>query len=254
MTFCLPINIDRLQNDRVKLIPIEKCTDQNLEEYVTETGINHPELWDYFPFGPYYSVEAYKTWYNNNVRQNPTIIIFAIYLKAGRIAKRISGSNELETLEVADGTFAGTTGLINASVENSSVEIGHVMVLPRFHRTLVNTHASCLLLKHLLDPISQGDLNMRRVQWQANSKNQASIAAAQRLGMILEGVVRWQRVVTDNKKCASEAAGVRVDGMPKIDREGRKLGPGSHSAMLAMCWDDWLDSKRDHITVLLQRE
>jgi len=134
------------------------------------------------------------------------------------------------------------------------VEIGYVMLLPQFHRTLVNTHASCLLLKHLLDPIEGGDLNLRRVQWQANSMNQPSIAAAQRLGMTLEGVARWQRVVADNKKCASEASGERADGKPVVDRGGSKLGPGRHSAVLAMCWDDWLDGKREHVMSLLQRE
>jgi len=254
MNFCLPINLDRLQNDRLKLIPIENCTDENLEEYITETCINHPELWEFFPSGPYESVASYKKYYDDNHRHNPITTIFAIYLKAGQVSKRKPGSTEIETIEVAEGTFAGTTGLLNASPENSTVEIGYVMLLPQFHRTLVNTHASCLLLKHLLDPIEGGDLNLRRVQWQANSMNQPSIAAAQRLGMTLEGVARWQRVVADNKKCASEASGERADGKPVVDRGGSKLGPGRHSAVLAMCWDDWLDGKREHVMSLLQRE
>lgn len=254
MNFCLPIDLDRLQNDRLKLIPIEDCTDQNLEEYVRETCVKHPELWDYFPGGPYESVDAYKMWYDQNQRPNPTTTILAIYLRAGQVSKQRSDSSDVDTINVAEGTFAGTTGLLNASAENSTAEIGFVMVLPKFHRTFVNTHASCLLLKHLLDPLSEGGLNMRRVQWQANSMNQPSISAAQRLGMVLEGTIRWQRVVADHKKCASEADVERADGKPVVDRDGRKLGPGRHSAMLAVCWDDWLEGKKDHVMRLLQRE
>lgn len=251
--FCLPVNLDRLQNDRLRLIPIESCTDANLEEYITETCIKSPELWTFFPAGPHTSADAYKTWYDQVVRHDTAAVIFAIYLKAGKVSKRMPGSDEIETFDVADDTFAGTTGLINASTANSIVEIGHVMVLPRFHRTFVQSVASCLLLKHLLDPVSQGDLQMRRVQWQANSLNKPSIVAAERLGFTLEGIIRWQRVIADNKMCASEGSGARSNGKPIVDMEGRKLGPGRHSAMLSMCWDDWLDGKREHVLGLLAR-
>lgn len=127
------------------------------------------------------------------------------------------------------------------------------MVLPKFQRTFVNTVACCLLLVHLLDPISQGDLQMRRVQWQAYSKNEPSVNAAKRLGFTLEGIIRWQRIIADNKKCVSEFPGEKAEGKPVVDVEGRTLGPGRHSALLAMCWDDWLDGKREHVLGLLDR-
>lgn len=254
MNFSLPLNLDRLQNDRLRLMPIEDCTDENLEEYISETCVKHPELWRYFPAGPYESVDAYKAYYYKNIQPNPAVTIFAIYLKSGKISRRTPVSVDVETFEVTDETFAGTTGLLNAAPEHSMVEIGYIMLLPKFQRTFVNTHACCLLLKHLLDPIDGGDLNMRRVQWQANSMNQPSIAAAQRLGMTLEGIMRWQRVVADHKQCVSEASSERADGKPTVDRDGKKFGPGRHSAMLSMCWDDWLEGKRDHVMRLLQRE
>lgn len=251
--FCLPIDLDRLQNDRLRLIPLESCTDANLDEYITETCVKSPELWNYFPSGPFGSVDEYKVWHDTNVRPNPALLIFAIYLKAGKVSKRKPGSDEIEVLDVAENTFAGTTGLLNASAEQSTVEIGFVMVLPKFHRTFVQSVANCLLLKHVLDPVSGGDLQMRRVQWQANSMNKPSIAAAERLGFSFEGITRWHRIIADNKVCTSEDLGARSDGKPVIDIEGRKLGPGRHSAVLALCWDDWLDGKREHVLGLLAR-
>ncbi|KAJ9654088.1 hypothetical protein H2198_006827 [Neophaeococcomyces mojaviensis] len=253
INFCLPIDLTRLQNDRLKLVPLEDCSDAIIDLYVTETSFKHPELFEYFPGGPFASTQEYKAWYQSVVYENPASSIFAIFLKAGKIQRKNPATGDIDVLEVANGTFAGTTGLINASVENSTVEIGHVMLLPQFHRTFVNTHATAVLLKHLLDPISTGDLEMRRVQWQANSMNKPSIAAAQRLGMKLEGIIRWQRVIADNKENAPTSGAVKREQMPSVDKEGRNLGPGRHSAMLAICWDDWLEGGRDHILNLLER-
>ena len=115
--------------------------------------------------------------------------------------------------------------------------------------------------------MSGGDLGLRRVQWQADTRNVASIRAAQRLGFVLEGVMRWQRVCTENKECVSVSdrrneegddtgigrVGKVVAEPPREDAGGNRIGPGRHSAMLALCWDDWLSGKRDHVLSLLEK-
>lgn len=247
--FCLPIDLSRLQNDQLQLIPLASCPDSDLEEFVVENS----ELWQYLPSGPFPSVAAYRAWHAEKIQQHSDSILFAIYLKEGVVNKRIPGTSDVEQIRVADGTFAGTTGLTDAVPNNSVVEIGHVIILPKFHRTFVNTDSTALLLKHLLDPLSDGDLQMRRVQWQANGSNKPSIAAAQRLGFELEGIMRYARTINDNKDCVSQLPNERSDGLPVIDAMGRKIGVGRHSAMLALCWDDWLGGKRDHVLKLLQR-
>ena len=250
MNFDLPVRLDRLQNDRLWLVPLEECSTTVIEQLVDETGIKHPKLWEYFPRGPFTTADSYMSWYNKNIKPDPSAVIFAIFLKAGTITRKISGSTE--TLEVAEGTFAGTTGLTNASSQHARVEMGFLMVLPEFQRTFVNTHASCLLLKHLLDPISGGDLGLRRVQWQANSLNKPSIAAAERLGFTLEGIMRWERTqLGDHKKCVSEERNERTGGLPMTNANGGRLGAGRHSAMLSMCWDDWLEGHRERALGLL---
>lgn len=247
--FCLPINLQRLQNDRLKLVPLDSCSDTDLEEFV----VGNSELWRYLPSGPFPDVASYRIWHNENIRKHSDRILFAIYLKEGIVNKRIPGTSDVEQIQVADGTFAGTTGLTDAVPSNSIVEIGHVIILPKFHRTFVNTVSTSLLLKHLLDSISDGDLQMRRVQWQANGSNQPSIAAAQRLGFELEGIMRYARTINDNKECVSKLPNERSDGLPVVDAAGKKIGVGRHSAMLALCWDDWLEGKRDHVLKLLER-
>jgi RimJ/RimL family protein N-acetyltransferase len=102
-----------------------------------------------------------------------------------------------------------------------------------------------------LDPPPHG-LHLRRVQWQAFSTNQASIAAAQRLGFQLEGIIRWQRVLPEGKIGNSD--GVIDDKMPEMDPTGQKrLGPGRHSAMLSLCWDDWENGARERLHALSQK-
>lgn len=253
MNFVFPVNLDRLQNERLRLVPLVLCPDSINEQFYHETNVLNPELWLYFPRGPFLSLEAYLTFFNRELRDNSTRLILAILLKAGTVSRRNPEDGSVETIEVEENTFAGTSGLTDASASDSRIEVGFVMVLPKFQRTFVNSDACCLLLKHLLDPVEGGDLGMRRVQWQANTQNQASINAAQRLGFTLEGVMRWQRVCTDNKKCISEQDGERREGLPQRDIEGRKLGPGRHSAMLAICWDDWLSGGRDRIMSMLNR-
>lgn len=229
--FCLPINLQRLENDRLKLVPMESCSYGDLKEFV----VHNPELWRYLPSGPFPDVASYRTWHDENIRQHSDRILFAIYLKEGIVNRRIPGTDEVEKIQVVDGTFAGTTGLTDAVPRNSIVEIGHVIILPKFHRTFVNTVSTSLLLKHLLDPISGGDLQMRRVQWQANGSNQPSIDAAQRLGFELEGIMRYARTINDNKECVSKSPNERSDGLPTVDASGGKIGVGRHSAMLALC-------------------
>jgi len=94
-----------------------------------------------------------------------------------------------------------------------------VTVAKRYHRTHINTNMNGLLLRFCFE-----DLHMRRVQWQAHSENLPSINAAKRLGFTLEGINRWQRVLP-----------VGREGLTRPGEEN----PGRHSAMLAICWDDW---------------
>lgn len=253
MDFNLPINLDKLQNKRLKLVPLELCPDRVNELFYHQTNVVYPELWQYFPRGPFSSLESYLAWYNPAIKQNPANVIFAILLKAGVITRRNQQDGSIETINVEEDTFAGTSGLTDASAFDSRVEIGFAMVLPQFQRTFVNSDACCLLLKHLLDPVSGGDLGLRRIQWQANSNNKPSISAAQRLGFTLEGIMRWHRSCTENKKCQSEEDGERAVGLPQVDLAGMRLGPSRHSAMLAFCWDDWLDGGRQRIVGLLKR-
>lgn len=72
------------------------------------------------------------------------------------------------------------------------------------------------------------------------------------MGYTLEGVIRWQRVLPEGKTGVG-AGGRDGKGLPEVGSDGRILGPGRHSAMLSMCWDDWRAGKRDAVVELMRR-
>ncbi|KAH8667038.1 putative GNAT family acetyltransferase [Xylariales sp. PMI_506] len=244
MVFSLPINTTRLENERLRLVPAESDLTSFAANYV-ENVKDHPELYSYLPYGPFTTAEEYERWYNGRIAPNSTETIFAIYLKAGMVQQRGLGGGGSE-FSVEDDTLAGTIGLCGTAPDHSTTEIGHILLFPCFQRTFVGTNANALLLRHLLDPLPY-DLNLRRVQWQANLDNEASINAAKRLGFTLEGVIRWQRVLPVTK------TGLEPQGIPRKGADDRELGPGRHTAMLSLCWDDWEGGKREGVIQLLKR-
>ncbi|CAE7127632.1 unnamed protein product [Rhizoctonia solani] len=79
-------------------------------------------------------------------------------------------------------------------------------------------------------------------QWQAHASNIPSARAAERLGFKMEGVIRWQRPLPAERETS---APFRIDD---------SLGlPGRHTAMLAICWDDWENGGKDHLKRLMDR-
>lgn len=138
------------------------------------------------------------------------------------------------------------TRLLNL-LQNPTQRVGvsrQLCILPRFQRTFVATNANGLAISYLLDPPPRG-LALRRVQWQANAANERSVNAAKRLGFEFEGVVRWQRVLPSGKP----HNGVPENELPEV--MGKKMGPGRHTALLAICWDEW-EAKRDRLWALMR--
>lgn len=160
------------------------------------------------------------------IERDPALTLWVVY------NKKSAGDTEDE--------LVGLIGLLNTDPTNLSTEIGFVLTLPPFQRTHVTTHAVGLLLVWCLD-----ELKLRRVQWQANARNEKSVHAAQKMGFAMEGIVRWQRVLPPEKR---KAGSKPREGDPKPEHHGRD------SALLSVCWDDWEGGVKEKVRERMARQ
>ena len=251
--FCFPVT--RMESDAVVLEPLIVCRSPMTEPlsnfrlqpsiHAREayTNLSSPEgriVFDYLPIRVPSSFEEYLTMLEGpRGRQNTEWCHFAI------IDKMHDPPH-----------MAGTIALLGTSAATLSTEIGCVLIFPKYQvsraahslendqlifmakRTHINTHANALLLRYCFEFI-----HLRRVQWKANSQNERSVRAAQRLGFQLEGVIRWERPTPANGFAVENADGL---GRPEA-------GLGRHSVLLATCWDTWLSSGKARIDELMVR-
>jgi RimJ/RimL family protein N-acetyltransferase len=192
---------------------------------------DHPELYKCLTFGPFDSKEKlFGLLFAQRVQRNKGDIVYAAYDKVFD----------------PDPTPAGIVGFLDASPENLSTELGFLIVFPRYQRTHLTSNMVGLLLQYCLELPENGGLGLRRVQWQANAQNEASVRTALRMGFQHEGVKRWDRVI--------RASAGKPNTMERLPREGdpRRTDFGRHTALLGLCWDEWEDGGREKVRDLMK--
>ncbi|KZV80216.1 acyl-CoA N-acyltransferase [Exidia glandulosa HHB12029] len=207
--FVFPLK--EFSNDRVRL----ELFDQLLPRHIAlvDEIVAHPDLIRYMPSTPWTSRAHFYSWYSEaQIDSTPSTTVFAIF-------DRVTSEP------------AGFIALLNTSSEHETAEIGFLLILPRWQRTHVTTNAAGLLVEYCMR-----DLKLRRLWWQANAVNVGSLRVAERLGMKLEGIQRWQQVLPEGKEGP---------------RRGEEEKIGRHTAILAICWDDW---EKEEVRDALQRQ
>jgi len=238
--FCFPIP-EALENDRVKLVPFipSKHT-----KPLFEAALPHPEAFHYLPVGPFTSPnDVISSFYEPIIHNNPGFILFILIDKTRR--PLVSDAETREAV-LGEGTIAGHMAYINASPHNLAIEIGYILILPPFQRTHVTSNAVGLMMHYALDLPGRGGLGLRRVFWQANALNKPSMRLAERMGFRFEGILRWDRVLPENKVPFGNGVQVR-------EEDPRRECPGRDTAMFAHCWDDWEGGGREKVDVIMAR-
>ena len=224
INFSIPVP-SCLETTRVKLIPFIPYV--HATTFFSAFQPASEELSRYLPV----SFSAYPDFLNfiEFFRSDPNMTLFAIIDKT-----RSKGDAALEHI------LAGVVGFVHASAANLAVEIGPIIILPKFQRTFVTSNAIGALLKFCLDLPSDGGLGFRRVCWTAHPGNLPSVKVAERMGMKLEGRLRWTWALAPDK------VGERCS-------KGRGEALGRDSLMLAICWDDWENGGKEHVERLIDR-
>jgi RimJ/RimL family protein N-acetyltransferase len=97
-------------------------------------------------------------------------------------------------IHLESGRVAGATRYLEMRPPHRSLEIGGTWYKPEFQQTAVNTECKYLLLKYAFE-----QLNCVRVQFKADSRNERSIHAIERLGAVWEGVLRSHYIMQDGR-------------------------------------------------------
>lgn len=237
VNFCFPIDLNLLENERVKLTPF--IPKYHAAPFVKRL-VEQPEIFRFISISAPSTVEEFCAYLEGAFRSNPGFVWFAIFDKT-------KPSDEFADTEMSGGgSFAGCIGVINTSDTHLSSELGYVVIFPKFQRTHVLSNAAGLLLHYLLNlptDAAFAGLGLRRVQWVAHTQNAPSIAAAERLGFKREGTLRWHWSLPEGKE-------------GKTPRDGDPLGlsrPGRDNVFLSMCCDNWEAGTKERVNRLMER-
>ncbi|HFI0695758.1 GNAT family N-acetyltransferase [Streptococcus suis] len=89
----------------------------------------------------------------------------------------------------------GSLALMNIVPNHRSIEVGWLIFSPQLQRTRQATEAHYLLMTYVFE-----ELGYRRYEWKCDSLNQASQAAAKRLGFTYEGTFRQALVYKERNR------------------------------------------------------
>ncbi len=154
-----------LADDRVTLTPLDVARHGRALFHAASVKTNGVDLFLYSPVPSPVTDEAE----------------YVAYLQ-----KKASASEDLAYTVMRAGTeTVGSVSLLNIRPEHGAVEAGSIWYTKTAQRTEVNTHALWLLMRYVFD-----ELGYRRFEWKCHNENEASKAAALRLGFQYEGLFR----------------------------------------------------------------
>ncbi len=161
---------------------------------------DHPELWTWVSSPPPGDVDA-----------------MAAYIRQALDGQVLGRHVPFLVRDAASGAAIGTTRYANIDRANRSLEIGWTFYAPQWQRTVVNTEAKLLLLRHAFE-----ELGAMRVWLQTDEKNARSRRAIERLGAIQEAVLNKERIVWNGRIRTTVIYGITDDDWPSV--RGRLLG------------------------------
>ncbi|WVN85148.1 uncharacterized protein L203_100291 [Cryptococcus depauperatus CBS 7841] len=220
----------QLKSDRVELRPFPSLHAKLYFEALRK----YPEVLRWLGIKPFESLSDLLVWIERNMRLPIDSILYAIFTEPSSSSAKV---------DPADYVFAGVIAMINSSYPAMICEPGYITILPPFHRTHVQTHASGLIMHRILDHPSQGGLGLRRAQWLTTSLNTASQAASKRMGFKFEGVLRCQKILPVGKEGAR-------DGRPGVRQAECPVRDDWYSSVT---WYEWEEGIREHVDKLMAR-
>jgi len=134
---------------------------------LTQAG-QDPSIWQYMLYGEVTSEEKMGAWVRDI------------------LSRKAAGTDQpFAVRQLESGRLAGATRYMEIRPAHRGLEIGGTWYGTGFQRTPVNTETKYLLLRHAFET-----LGCIRVQFKADSRNERSLKAIERIGAVREGLLR----------------------------------------------------------------
>jgi RimJ/RimL family protein N-acetyltransferase len=159
-----------LEDERVLLRPLEADDLQNLLPY----AINEPDTWRYS---------------NVSARGEDGM---TQYIMTALKARNKGREYAFVVIDKQTGEYAGSTRYYDIQPKLNSLQLGYTWYAEKFRGTGLNKRCKFLLLQFAFE-----ELNMARVEFRADARNERSIAAMKSIGCQVEGILRSNTPLED---------------------------------------------------------
>ena len=152
-----------LENERVILRPLTIKDFSLLENYV----VSEPDLWQYSLVSIKHSQDLEK------------------YIQDAVEARKHKTAYPFIVFDKLTQTYVGVTRFYDIQLANNTTQLGYTWYSKKVWGTGLNQHCKFLLLQFAID-----EMGFERVEFRADNNNKRSIAAMQKIGCTIEGVLR----------------------------------------------------------------
>jgi RimJ/RimL family protein N-acetyltransferase len=162
-----------LENERVLLRPLVQEDAVYLSTYVKA----EPTLWQ-FALTPITSEQAFDQ-----------------YIASAVESRRLKTAYPFIVFDKVQNKYVGSTRFYDIQLENKTTQLGYTWYSEKTWGTGLNEHCKLLLLTYAFETIV-----FERVEFRADNRNKRSIAAMQKIGCTVEGVLRNHLPTSDGTR------------------------------------------------------
>jgi RimJ/RimL family protein N-acetyltransferase len=181
-----------LENERVLLRPLVQDDAVYLSAYVKE----EPALWKY-ALTPITTEQEFEQ-----------------YMATAVEARQLKSAYPFIVFDKLQNKYVGSTRFYDIQLNNSTTQFGYTWYSESTWGTGLNEHCKFLLLQFAFETIG-----FERVEFRADNRNKRSIAAMQKIGCTVEGILRNHLPTSDGTRRDSIVLSMLKNEWPKI-KEG----------------------------------
>lgn len=178
-----------LEDERLLLRPLVQADVANLASFVKD----EPTLWKY-------ALTPIKT------EQE-----FEQYIATAVEARQLKSAYPFIVFDKLQNKYVGSTRFYDIQLNNSSTQFGYTWYSESTWGTGLNEHCKLLLLEFAFETIG-----FERVEFRADNRNKRSIAAMQKIGCTVEGILRNHLPTSDGTRRDSIVLSMLKEEWPRI--------------------------------------